>query len=138
MPQRDTFHEAVKHALQRDGWTITHDPLLLAFGATNVYVDLGAELPLAAEKEGRQIAVEVKSFLGASAVTELEHMLGQFTLYRALLRTQEPSRLLYVAVPRAAFDTFLGLPSTLAILRDEKVRLLVFDAAEEKVTAWID
>jgi len=32
MATRDIFHEAVKHALVKDGWTITHDPLSLSFG----------------------------------------------------------------------------------------------------------
>lgn len=32
MAARDVFHEAVKNALVKDGWTITHDPLALPFG----------------------------------------------------------------------------------------------------------
>lgn len=27
MPAKDIFHDCVKHALIKDGWTITHDPL---------------------------------------------------------------------------------------------------------------
>ncbi len=56
--------EIVKKALIKDGWTITDDPLTLKFGNTELYVDLGAEKVLAAEKEGQKIAVEVKSFFG--------------------------------------------------------------------------
>ena len=26
---KDIFHDAVKYALEKDGWTITHDPYLL-------------------------------------------------------------------------------------------------------------
>lgn len=29
MPVRDRYHDHVKHALIKDGWTITHDPLRL-------------------------------------------------------------------------------------------------------------
>ena len=29
MPARDKFHDTVKHALIKDGWTITHDPLYM-------------------------------------------------------------------------------------------------------------
>ncbi len=138
VPQRDIFHDAVKRALIKDGWTITHDPLLLAFGATNVYVDLGAELPIAAEKDGRRIAVEVKSFLGTSEVTDLERALGQHALYRALLRRQDPERRLYVAIPKRAFDTFVGLPETLSVVKDEGIRLIVFDAAKEVLITWVE
>ncbi len=29
MSARDKFHDVVKSALQKDGWRITHDPLLI-------------------------------------------------------------------------------------------------------------
>ena len=32
MPQRDIYHDTVKNALIKDGWTIMHDPLVLPFG----------------------------------------------------------------------------------------------------------
>ena len=64
MPQRDIYHDVVKNALIKDGWTITHDPLILPYGGRNLYVDLGAEVPIGAEKDDRRIAVEVKSFSG--------------------------------------------------------------------------
>ncbi len=50
MPARDTFHDVVKEALIRDGWTITDDPLQLHYGGVNVYVDPSAERLIAAEK----------------------------------------------------------------------------------------
>jgi XisH protein len=59
LAQRNIYHEAVKNALIKDGWTITHDPFVLAFGLHNLYVDLGAEQMLAAEKEERRIAEEL-------------------------------------------------------------------------------
>jgi hypothetical protein len=72
MSARDKYHDAVKNALIQDGWTITHDPYRIAIGRRRGYIDLGAEMPLAAEKQGRRIAVEVKSFLGASELDDLE------------------------------------------------------------------
>ena len=63
MPAKDIYHETVKNALIKDGWTITHDPLVLRWGTTDVYVDLGAEQLLAAEKNEQKIAVEIKSFV---------------------------------------------------------------------------
>lgn len=76
MPARDTYHETVKNALIRDGWTITDDPYILSTGLTRVYVDLGAEQPLAAERAGEKIAVEIKSFRGKSDMKDLEQALG--------------------------------------------------------------
>jgi hypothetical protein len=57
MPAKDVYHDVVKEALIKAGWTITHDPLVLWWGTVDVYVDLGAEKLLAAEKGADKIAV---------------------------------------------------------------------------------
>ncbi|BAZ16973.1 XisH protein [Calothrix sp. NIES-4071] len=31
MPPKDLFHDTVKRALEKDGWTITHEQLPLSF-----------------------------------------------------------------------------------------------------------
>jgi len=61
MPAKDIYHDSVKNALIKDGWTITHDPLMLRWGKKDMFIDLGAEFILAAEKSDRKIAVEIKS-----------------------------------------------------------------------------
>src|ERR1700734_2806248 len=81
MPARDRYHDQVKNALIKDGWTITDDPLHVRWGKKDMYVDLGAQQLLAAEKEHRKIAVEVKSFLGESEMADLEQAIGQYTVY---------------------------------------------------------
>lgn len=63
MPARDIFHDAVRTALEKDGWVITADPLILVVGIRSVFVDLGAEKLIAAERGTEKIAVEIKSFL---------------------------------------------------------------------------
>lgn len=78
MPARDLFHQAVKRALVREGWAITHDPPHIDFGGFDFFIDLGAETLLGATREGRQIAVEVKSFAGASSLSEFHAAVGQF------------------------------------------------------------
>src|ERR671914_1261155 len=106
MPAKDIYHDAVKNALVKDGWKITHDPLRLTWGGKDMYVDLGAERLLAAEKAGQQIAVEIKSFVGDSEMDDLEKALGQYVLYRAVLAEKEPNRALYLAVPKDVLDIF--------------------------------
>lgn len=76
MPAKDIYHNVVKTALTKDKWIITDDPLRLSIGSRSVYVDLGAEKLFAAEKEGKKIAVEVKSFLNPSPVADLESAVG--------------------------------------------------------------
>lgn len=51
MSSRDIYGDAVKNALIKDGWTITDDPLKLAYGNKKVYIDLGAERTIGAEKK---------------------------------------------------------------------------------------
>jgi len=74
-----------KSALIKDGWTITHDPLSLKWGLKDLFVDLGAQRLLAAEKGREKIAVEVKSFVGPSDLDDLEKALGQYVLYHDVL-----------------------------------------------------
>ena len=76
MPARDLYHNVVRNALVKDCWTITHDPLRLRWGLKDLYIDLGAEQLLAAEKPGRKIVVESKSFVGPSIGADLEQALG--------------------------------------------------------------
>lgn len=137
MPQRDIYHDTVKNALIKDGWTITHDPYLLEFGRRNLYVDIGAEAPIGAEKEGRKIAAEVKSFLSASEMTELERALGQFILYCFLMERTEPDRILYLAISADAYDSVFNEPEGRDLVAAQNLRLLVFDPIEEVVVRWI-
>lgn len=76
MPAKDIYHDVVKQTLIKDGWTITDDPLRLRWTKRNIYIDLGAERIIGAERSEHRIAVEVKSFTSASEVADLEQALG--------------------------------------------------------------
>ncbi len=78
MPAKDIYHETVKTALIADGWTITDDPYIIEYGGVDLYVDLGAEKLIGAQKENQKIAVEVKSFLRSSVISDFHQALGQF------------------------------------------------------------
>src|SRR5713226_3325015 len=134
MATRDIFHEAVKHALVKDGWTITHDPLSLSFGGVDLYIDLGAEKVIAAERGGQRIAVEIKSFIGPSLVTDFHIALGQFLNYRLALEAQDLERQLYLAVPLDAYTAFFTLPFTQTAIHRYQLKLLVYDAENEEIT----
>jgi len=137
MPQKDIYHDVVIHALTRDGWTITDDPLRLAYGGRNVYVDLGAEQPIGAEKAGRKIAVEIKSFVGASDVQELGESVGKYKLYRNILAKIEPDRVLYMAIPSYIYDGIFNEPIGQLMTECEQLQYIVFDIKQERVTQWI-
>ena len=81
---RDTYHNNVGSALEKDGWMITDDPLTWPFGSRGVFVDMGAKKLLAVEREGQTIAVEIKSLVGKSPVKDWENAIGQYTLYHKI------------------------------------------------------
>lgn len=137
MPAKDTYHDNLKNALIKDGWTITHDPLILKWGRKDVYVDLGAEKLLAAEKAGRRIAVEVKSFVGMSEMKDLRDALGQFVLYPDILNRVEPDRVLYLAVRQSTFEGIFEEPIGKLLLDTQRVRLIIFDPLMEVIVQWI-
>src|SRR5262245_59481140 len=58
MPADDIYHDPFVHALRKDGWTITHDPLTVTVEETRVMMDIGAERVVAAEREGERIAMD--------------------------------------------------------------------------------
>lgn len=137
MPARDRYHQHVKHALITEGWIITHDPLSLKWGVKDMYVDLGAEQLLAAQKDTLKIAVEVKSFLGPSDLADLEQALGQYVLYYDVLSQVEPERQLFMAVSEQVFVDLFEEPVGKLLLDKQRIRLLVFDPDQEVILLWI-
>jgi XisH protein len=118
MSAKDRFHENVKNALQKDGWTITDEPLKIPIERlTNLFIDLGAEKLIVAQRENQKIAVEVKSFLGASTLSEFHTALGQCLNYRYALEDTEPDRQLYLAVPISIYEDFFSVPFIQSVLK---------------------
>jgi len=138
MPAKDIYHDSCKNALVKDDWIITHDPLRIQWGTRDMYIDLGAEQLMAAERGGRKIAVEVKSFVGSSEIEDLKLALGQYVLYRNVLGQIESDRDLYLAIRRPIFrELFEELIGQL-LIENEKLNLIVFDAVTEAIVKWIE
>ena len=76
MSRRDLFHEAVKQGLIKQQWIVTEDPLELEWDEIKVKVDLGAERLIAAERGEEKIAVEIKSFITPSAISDFHTAVG--------------------------------------------------------------
>ena len=137
MPARDLYHDNVKRALVKDGWTITHDPLRLSWGSKDMYVDLGAERLIAAEKAEQRIAVEIKSFVGDSEMDDLEKAIGQYVVYRAVLAERDPMRAIYLAVPQDVLQDIFEEPLGELLLRNNLVQVMGFDPQEEVIVKWL-
>ena len=133
---RDLFHQVVKDALTKDGWNITHDPFPVDYGDVQMQIDLGAERLLAATKDAATIAVEIKSFVNPSSISEFHTAVGQYLNYRRALRAQEPSRVLYLAVPSQTYNEFFRLRFIQEGVEEYQIYLLVYDIEERSIVKW--
>jgi hypothetical protein len=138
MPAKDIFHNTVKIGLEKEGWEITSDPLYLDFGGVEIYIDLAAEKLIAAEREGKKIAVEIKSFIGSSAISEFHKALGQFINYRAVLSQKEADRIMYLAVPKTTYETFFKLELIQLVTKTQNIKLIVYNPNKEEIEQWIN
>src|SRR2546423_10519761 len=100
---RDRIHAAVRRALEKDGWTISNDPIGVRYADLSTYADLGASRTFGANRATRKIAVEAKSFIGPSLTRELAMAIGQVQIYRALLEKSEPDRDVWLALPHEVY-----------------------------------
>lgn len=136
MPALDLYHNAVKQALIKDGWIVTHDPLHLRWGRKDMYVDLGAKRLLIAERFEEKIAVEVKSFIGESEMQAFRDAVGQFAIYRAVLRRTYPDYTLYLAIRDMIYTSFFEEPIGQILIEDENLKIIIFDAEQEVILQW--
>jgi XisH protein len=133
---KDLFHDVVKTALIKDGWTITDDPLFLKVGGIDFFIDLGAEKLLAAERDGKKIAVEIKSFINTSSITDFHLAIGQFINYRVALKASDPERQLFLAVPDIAYNTFFQKEFPRMVIEQYQLELFVYDIENEVILLW--
>ncbi|NJN34127.1 MAG: fatty-acid oxidation protein subunit alpha [Saprospiraceae bacterium] len=136
---RDLFHNIVKQALIKDGWTITHDPLKIPKSVTGIKleIDLGLERIIVAEKEAEKIAVEVKSFLKASTFNEFHSVLGQYLNYLLGLKKVKSSRVLYLAMPQSAYNELSEIALFEDAIKEYGVKLIIFEPIKETIIQWI-
>jgi hypothetical protein len=133
---KDRFHDAVRIALEKEKWTITADPYEISVGEVDFEIDLAAEM-LAAERAGQKIAVEIKSFIGRSSVSEFHTALGQFINYQFALEEFEPERQLYLAVPESTHNSFFQRRFIRSVIERTQIRLLVYDEKQEVIVQWL-
>ncbi|MEO0988268.1 MAG: XisH family protein [Cyanobacteria bacterium J06639_14] len=134
---KDRFHDVVKVALEKEGWTITADPYEINIDDVDFEIDLAAEKLLAAELNGRKIAVEIKSFVSSSNVSEFHTALGQFLNYRDALEVVEPERMLYLAVRSTVYESFFRRRFIAGAMNRYRLRLVIYDVQGEVISQWL-
>ena len=138
MPAKDIYHNEVKNALLKDGWTITADPYFIKYEDAELYADLAAEKPIAAQRQGQKIVVEIKSFVGRSLMYDFHGALGQYMVYRNLIQLTEPEYKLYLAIDDVVYQNFFQRKSIQVITNENKLLLMVVEMEKEEILKWIN
>jgi hypothetical protein len=138
MPAKDIYHNEVKNALLKDGWTITADPYFIKYEDAELYADLAAEKPIAAQRQGQKIVVEIKSFVGRSLMYDFHGALGQYMVYRNLIQLTDPEYKLYLAIDDLVYKNFFKRKSIQLITNENKLLLIVVEMEKEEILQWID
>ncbi|CAD0224160.1 FdxN element excision controlling factor XisH-like protein [Planktothrix agardhii] len=139
MPRKDIYHDAVKNALIKDGWTITADPYPLEYEDVELYPDLAVEKVISEEQKQRKIIIEIKSFISSSLMKDFELALGQYILYRDLIQlAQDEYQEIYLAIKDEIYDTFFQRKSIKAVVKLNQVALLVINTDKEEIVQWIN
>lgn len=102
-----------------------------------MYIDLGIEGLLSADKEGLQIAVEVKGFNSPSPLADLEQAVGQFTIYAAVIKAIDLPHRLYLAVSNETFGGIFSEPLGQLMLTTGTLQLVIVDEIREEIVQWI-
>ncbi len=134
MPAKDRYHDTVKRALVKDGWTIDSEQVLFVIANRHVWIDIQASRAA----EAVTILIEVKGFEGPSQVEQLVEAVGKYTVYRAVIDDAGGENIpLYLAIPEKAYRGVLEEPIGIIARRQAQLKLLVFDPESEEVTEWI-
>ena len=99
---------------------------------------MAAEKIIAAEKDNQKIAVEIKSFLNPSAVTDFYNALGQFLSYRLVLKTIEPQRILFLAIPLDTYEEFFQSNFAQLAINEYQLKLIIYNSEKGGLTKWIN
>ncbi len=134
---KDLFHQQVKDILIAEGWTITEDSYYIRSNNKIQYqIDLGAEKMIAAEKDSEKIAVEVKSFINESKVSDFHTAIGQYLNYKVGLLEVEVARVLYLALPEDAYLYLWELPLVRKSIEFYDIKLIVYKIEENNIFLW--
>jgi hypothetical protein len=139
MSAKDIIHDVVKRALIIDGWVITAEQSQLRLppnARLYGFVDLLAEQVITAERAGRKIAVEIKSFLGDSPSSEFMDAVGQYQTYRIWMADIEPDREVWLAVSTNAANDVLADIAASRVLKTLGIHVVVVDLVTERIQVW--
>src|SRR5690242_14837835 len=103
MPAIDRYHETVKRALMKDGWTIDAEQVTFITANRQVVIDIKASQR---NQHEEIILVEVKGF-ERSPIEQLAIAIGKLQIYRFVLEELGINLKIWLAVPEVAHQGIL-------------------------------
>jgi len=82
------------------------------------------------------IAVEIKSFLSDSPLTDFHAALGQFLNYRLALEISAPKRVLYLAVPVVTYESFFKREFVQISIEKYQIKQIIYNPIKEEIVQW--
>ena len=121
----------MKRALEKEQWLITDAPLRLDVGGTKFEIDLGTEQLLATERGTEKIAIDIKTFLSDSPLTDYYAALGQFLSYRPALEISDPTLIFSRTV--GAYETLFKREFTQLSIERYQIKQIIYDPRQKVI-----
>jgi hypothetical protein len=137
MSARDLYHDAVKSALIKDNWTIAADPYLIQCEDIDLSADIADARPIAAERDGQKIVVEIECFVGRSLMTDFHQAVGRYKLYQMLLEKTAPEYELYLAIDDIICENFFRREAIDFLVRSSQIKFFAVNIEEGAIVQWI-
>lgn len=138
MPAIDRCEPQIVHALEKDGWLVTHQPFAIHIDKTRggyIFADLRLYKPQTGQSA---IVVEVKCFESKrSFLDEFYQAVGQYIVYRNALILNDIQSPVFLAVPSSVFRSLFQQALIEAVLRDTRINIVVIDLEKEELLEWI-
>ncbi len=137
MPTLDQCHDQVVRALQKDGWIVQPLPLYLTLKRRRAYIDIQASRQDNGSAKNIIVA-EVKCLSDSeNLTTDIYIAIGQYLIYRTLLRQKRLAMPIYLAVPEKIYN--ISFDETVHLtLNESKIKLLVVNVDTETIVQWIE
>jgi len=136
---KDKYHAQVREALENDGWTITNDPLTVAYNANDLETEPDVEKLIGAEKGRRRIALEIKNFVEGLEVPAFYQAFGQYLVHQMAFDYHAiKDRELFLAASLHSYNTFLIKQQMVKDAIEKKgLSLIVVNMKTKQIVKWI-
>lgn len=133
----DDCHPQMVNALRKAGWDVDAKSFYIEVPGMVVAPDIRARHT---NGKGQQlIVVEIKCFTDEnSQQDELYRAVGQYIVYRNVLRLKPIAATLYLAIPLLIYQQFFTTEVVMSSVKDAHIKLVIVDIEREEVIQWLE